>query len=71
MLNKQTEDFDRRIERNTYFKNKTGKDYKTEDPFTKQKNKNLFPINNHQSIEAFIETRHDEISKEIEKKSKS
>ena len=45
ILNKQIEDFDRRIKLKTYFKNKVGKDYKTEeDLFEKRKNKSFAPI---------------------------
>ena len=52
LLNKEMEDFYRRIKIKAYFKNEEGKHYKTDkDLFTKPKNKKWAPNKNHHNIE--------------------
>ena len=68
MLNKELEDFYRRIKLKSYFKNPQNKAHFTEeDIFRKSTNRTWIPNNNHHSIETFIEATHNEISNGIEK----
>ena len=67
-INKQFEDFFRRIKLRAYFKNKKNKNLSSEeDRFKKLTNKNWIPTNNHHSIETFIEAKHSEIQEKTKK----
>ena len=67
-LNKELEDFYRRIKLKVHFKNAENNDRFTEEGiFRKPTNKTCVPNNNHHSIEIFIEETRNEINNEIEK----
>ena len=67
-LNKELEDFYRRIKLKAHFKNPPKKaPFTDEDIFRKPTNKTCVPNNNHHCIEIFIEATRNEINNEIEK----
>ena len=67
-INKQFEDFFRRIKLRAYFKNKKNKNLSSEeDKFKKPANKNWIPTNNQHSIETFIEATRNEIQEKTGK----
>ena len=72
MLNKELEDFYRRIKLKAHFKNPENKAHFTEeDIFRKPTNKTWVSNNNHHSVETFIEATRNEINNEIEKTKRS
>ena len=67
-INKEFEDFFRRIKLRAHFKNKKNKNLSSkEDRFKKPTNKKWIPTNNHHSVETFIEATRNEIQEIIEK----
>ena len=67
-INKQFDDFFRRIKLTAYFKNKKNKNLSSEeDRFKKPTNKNWILTNNHYSIGTFIEATRSEIQEKVEK----